>query len=250
MNKQRVFHRRNDKHAGSTGFTLVELTVVVALMAVLTALLLPALAAAKEKARRSVCKNNLHQDYVAIAIFAAENGDAVPSAADNINNYHAIRLSDQTFTKLVADAGGNSNVFYCPNLAFDTGTVGAHDGYGYIIGYSYLADNVTSSGKGADSVVGTIQLSQVSPTNELMADANYWTSGANVYSPQTQIAPHTAAGVAIMVGPPTVVSATNSAALGAVGGNVQFYDGSVGWRVIKVMQTHSASSVHEAFANW
>src|SRR5271155_2103909 len=101
MKMQRVLHRRNDEQDGSAGFTLVELSVVIAMTAILTALLLPALSSAKEKSRRAVCKSNLHQLYFVLQNYSDDNADVLPSAADNIGNYHSIRLSDQTFTNLV-----------------------------------------------------------------------------------------------------------------------------------------------------
>src|SRR5271154_3638600 len=125
MTMQRVFHRRNDEQARSAGFTLVELAVVIAMTAILTALLLPALSSAKEKSRRAVCKSNMHQLFYVFQYYADDNADTMPSAADNFGNYHSICFSDQTFTNLVLNyAGGNSNIFYCPNLVFAAGPNG------------------------------------------------------------------------------------------------------------------------------
>ena len=64
-----------EKHAG---FTLIELLVVIAIIAILAALLLPALAAAKRKAKLAQCQSNFHQVSVACYAYANEYNDYFP----------------------------------------------------------------------------------------------------------------------------------------------------------------------------
>lgn len=59
-------------------FTLIELLVVIAIIAILAALLLPALAAAKEKGQRTRCTNNNRQLGLAVQMYATDSQDALP----------------------------------------------------------------------------------------------------------------------------------------------------------------------------
>lgn len=65
------------------GFTLIELLVVISIIALLIAILLPALAAARESAIRTQCAANLQQQGIAIAAFASDNDMATPPRSDN-----------------------------------------------------------------------------------------------------------------------------------------------------------------------
>ena len=77
-----AIHPATSRHPGRSGFTLIELLVVIAIIAILAALLLPALARAKSKALRTQCINNLHQIGVSLTLYLDDNVDAYPAYQD------------------------------------------------------------------------------------------------------------------------------------------------------------------------
>jgi prepilin-type N-terminal cleavage/methylation domain-containing protein len=239
-------------------FTLIELLVVIAIIALLMAILLPALRRAREQAVKVVCANNLKQIGLGLHIYGNNNDGLLPL---NVNRPWPWDLDYTTADFIMKITGKNKDTFYCPadytkdypnrKICWNFGGYeeGVHEDVGYhVTGYLWMMENAIAPFKPAQ-FVSKVNIVTGAVTSDSSTPIKHWLKTFNERQPAAKDLV-TDATLSTTTSPPDfchsqgglisfgIFDRTNHVRTGCEpeGGNVLYLDEHVQWRPFSEMR--------------
>jgi prepilin-type N-terminal cleavage/methylation domain-containing protein len=229
------FVRTKDSDFGSLrmarpGFTLIELLVVIAIIAILAAMLLPALGRAKQRSQIASCSSNLRQIGLAISMYTSDNKERLPYNANSRWPWDLNKDVHEEFVK----HGMPRNVIYDPANPSHNSDKDYNWSPNYrLTGYLWFLDALPQAVPPQYAVKSLSALPEWAITNGL----SLVQVPINACAVISQVAPRTNQFIKIIDqngNGPWNTSHLNNAM--AAGGNLLFLDNHVEWRSFKAMQ--------------
>lgn len=176
-------------------FTMIELLVVIAIIAILAALLLPALKSARESGKSIACRSNLKQTGCGVGMYVGDYSEWLPHSGNANVPVKTTKVSESWrelilpyFSRAVTKENCESGVLKCSSQGNATcgdanyGWQGRYGGYGW--NYEYLGWNDTDTSAGARILPGWVKISKVprpSLTMEAGDTSDYWVASTYSY---------------------------------------------------------------------
>lgn len=140
------------RSADGGAFTLIELLVVILIIAILAGLLLPALNRAKYAGKRSVCINNIRQQYLCQILYGDDSNGKFPPHADLSPDYHRLNGNTQSIVNLMRGTYvKNTEILICPITKQSFGNIWMN-----YASMANFADNSTKDYGGWDTTAANV----------------------------------------------------------------------------------------------
>ena len=210
-------------------FTLIELLVVITIIAILAALLLPALSAARESGRRTVCINNIHQLGVGLHFYADEYDGMLRTGQRDRGDEHTIWIKESTATLFEDEYGIPDGMWFCPNME----DIRALTSLGLRIGYSYLGNHPGLVRRHGHQLPFTMR---EDPEMPLIVDVNdYSKASSNLWTAYSHAGLRGSGKFIRGIG-------VDPIAFGAQGGHILRLDGTIIWHPYLEMNEYDTAS--------